>query len=145
MTDITLKRTGSAPVRFDGELLAEVAHEPPTGSKSMERARWHDLRVYQHSDGRVVLALGFRSRHELDSPNDVVLVFNSLDHMREEILENDAYCPAEYVTGYPTEFEKESRRAAFEERQRRLEERIEQDFDARFTELLERAGYAEEL
>lgn len=59
MEKIIVKRTGKAPLRFEGELLADCDSEIMAGN---ERTRWFSVRVYRLSDGRLVVAITYHSR-----------------------------------------------------------------------------------
>lgn len=62
----TLRRTGQAPLRFQGELLAEADGEYESGR---DFNRWHELTVYRTRGGKYVLRIAYRSAHQGELDN----------------------------------------------------------------------------
>lgn len=139
-----LTQTGEAPVRFSGEEIAAVTHDPPAPkSKHAGARRWHVLKLFQHDDGRYVASVGFRSQFDMEEPHDEILIAASLSEMADELADYD---PTEFLHGYPQDWEGSERRArAFQTKQQNLERRVTEDYDNRVSQLLLAAGYVEEL
>lgn len=150
MTDeITLDRTGLPPVAFTGTLLAEVADDPPPykGNEENDRRRWHVLRLFRHEDGRFIVAIGFRTRHDKETPNDEVIVCrDQAELFRVLSLDDNQYDPCEYLQGYPESWPgDEKKEHSFRQKQARLEMRVNDDFAARVSQLLRLADLKETI
>ncbi|MBR9800565.1 hypothetical protein GYB59_02165 [bacterium] len=136
MEEITLQRTGQPPVRFSGKLVAEAAEPlPPFEKAKFDTRRWHELRLYRHQDGRLVLSIAFRSGLETETPNNAVLV---CDSEAAVVAALEEYDPTEFLEGFPDT-------PKFEDRQRRLENRVVGDYEQRVAQLLASAGVVEEI
>ena len=100
---IRLKRTGDVPLSFNGQLVAEA-----DSGRVHDRTRWFEAKLYRTTTGRLILAIGYRSRWDGDNDRDVCLVID-----REAAAEGGAYeslqeaiqgfapeaCPAPYPAG----------------------------------------------
>lgn len=123
MESFTLTRTGLAPLKFQGELLAEADGERQAGR---ERNRWHELAVYRTAGGKYVLKISYRTKWQ-----------GELDHDHAESMEKASgvelalrnYDPAKHVGGYP-------QHAAYAERQAKLLADIRQSYAALVSEVL---------
>lgn len=143
---IRLQRTGMPPVAFEGVLLAEIADAPvPYEKAKADYRRWHELKLYRHSDGRHVLAIGFRSRHETETPVDTVIVCDTIVDAYEALRDEEQYDPCEFLEGFPTDWPDPVRKAKMERKQRILEDRVNDDYDRRVSQLLAAADYEEEI
>lgn len=153
MTTHTLPRTGDVPLRFDGELIAEVTESPPPFKRAKhDTRRWFELRLFSVPDGRYVVAIGFRTGRETELPADDVFVCDSEQDVIDLLSPpgNDSECrqsydPTEHVEGFPELHESHPKFQKWNDRHDRLMARIEDEFDRRVGVLLERAGFVEEL
>jgi crotonobetainyl-CoA:carnitine CoA-transferase CaiB-like acyl-CoA transferase len=123
MNEMILQRTGLAPLRFRGELLARSEGRIQNGR---DHNRWHDLRVYRTAGGTFVVAIGYRTQWQGESdhdqaetcpePGDVVTVLTTYD-------------PTGPVTGYPAG-------DAYAEKQARLLADVRRRFEVQVSEIL---------
>lgn len=139
---ITLPRTGESPVRFQGRQIAEAAEPlPPFKKARTDSRRWHELRLFQHQDGRFIVSIGFRTGMETEINRDLVFIFSDngaevIDFLSRK--SDDSYDPLEYLEGFPDD-------PRFDSRQEMLETRVSDDYENRVTLLLGGAGFVEEI
>lgn len=129
---ITLPRSGHAPLRFTGELIAETDGRAVAGR---DHNRWHTLAVYRTSAGRYVVAIGYRTRWEGELDRDLALVCGSPADVAETLL---AFDPCDGVQGYPAG-------EAYAAKQARLILDLRQRFEALVSEVLDSDEFAEEI
>lgn len=81
MSEIILRRTGNAPLLFDGELLAESRGE------NARRPHWHDIRVYRvdGASSRYAVSIAYRSTFEGVAELDEGRIVASLDAVAETL------------------------------------------------------------
>jgi hypothetical protein len=141
MTTYTLPRTGEPPLSFKGKLLAESVTPPPefTVAKRQYR-RWHEIRLFETAGGKLVVSIGFRTEDETELPIDYVFVCEDRQAVQDLLTgdDEDSFDPLENLVGYP-KMEK------FQQQQEKLERRVEDDYDARVSEVLGKAGFVEVL
>lgn len=134
MERITLRRTGSHPLTFLGDQLAEVS-----GFRfgDREQSRWHELALYRTESGRHVLSIGFRTRWQGEVDHDEA---HHADTSAEVLNQLTAYDPLAHIAGYPPG-------EAYIEKQRRLEDDICRRWNATITALYDQlpVGWAEEV
>ena len=76
---------------------------------------------------------------ELETPRDTVIVCDDLAGVQKALTdEEEGYDPIEFLAGFPN-------RPQFAERQRKLEDRVIDDFERRVGQLLDKAGAVETL
>lgn len=122
MEDYILKRTGREPVKFTGELLADIGG--PT-FKGREQNRWHDLALYKTQAGQYILYITYHTTWEGESDHYVVIVTSA----GELAYDLSAYDPLEHVVGFPPH-------PQFADKQARLQAQIKRIYETRVTELL---------
>lgn len=91
-----LQRSGMAPLRFEGELVAESSskhHEGPLQS------RWHTLAVYRTAGGNYVASVRYRSCWQGEMDRDYAEVFADPEAVRR-FFEVD-HDPLAYYLGGP--------------------------------------------
>jgi hypothetical protein len=120
--EITLPRSGAAPLRFRGELLAESDGERRSGR---EQTRWHELAVYRTAGDRYVVRITYRTRYQGEPDVDVALVTDAAGVAAA--LESHDPCAA--AVGYPPG-------EHYAERQRRLLEDLRRRYAAQVSEVL---------
>ncbi len=123
LTETTLTRTGAAPVRFKGTLLAEANGKMVQGK---EQNRWHTLTMYQTEGGQYVLAITYSSQWKGESDHHFATVCQDA-WIVVDVLQ--AYVPMDVVQGYPPGKQ-------FEERQQRLLQDVNDRYDVLVSELL---------
>lgn len=119
-----LKRSGQAPLAFQGELLAEADGQMVSGK---DQNRWHEVSVYRTEGGKYVAAVAYRTRWQGELDRDFAEVVGQAEAVAAVLRE---YSPTEYVQGYPAG-------DAYAERQARLFRDLRQRYDALVTEVLE--------
>ena len=85
----TLTRTGAAPLRFEGELVAKATSYSRDGPL---QNRWHEIEVYAclpFSGGRHVVHVEFSSRWQGESGHHAVEVFDAPDSLAEFLQSYD--------------------------------------------------------
>ncbi len=122
-TETTLTRTGAAPVRFKGTLLAEADGKMVQGK---EQNRYHVLTVYQTEGGQYVLAIDYVALWKGESDHHYASVCKDTWDVVDALQQ---YVPSDVVQGYPPG-------AQFLERQRRLIQDVSDRFDVLVSELL---------
>jgi hypothetical protein len=105
MDRIVMSRSGDRPLEFEGELLVEAS----SGGNDVNR--WHELSLYQTSDGSYVLRVGYRTRWEGEADADLALLCRSIDEVAEQLRMTD---PLEHLLGYPPGPAYDAKRARLE-------------------------------
>lgn len=120
--EITLQRTGQAPLTFTGELIAENS-----GHRwwNREHNRWHTLSLYQ-AGNKYVLAIGYCTQWQGEADRDSVFVLDTPDQVSAALRD---YEPAKDVGGYPAG-------EAYRERQEKLIDSITRMFQSQASEIL---------
>lgn len=127
MQPYELSRTGNAPVRFTGELLAAVDGFRSAGK---ENNRWHELAVYRTAGGQIVGVIQYRTRWQGEEGRDLVEVLASpaaaTSFFRDHFVEHDP-------TGYPPGDH-------YAEKQARLIADVRRRYESAVTELLSQSA-----
>jgi hypothetical protein len=132
-TEFTLPRSGKAPLRFRGLLLAESDGEWQAGR---DHTRWHDIAVYRTGGGKYVVTISLRSRYENEIGYDYADIVAEPAQV-EAVFRG--YDPCARVRGYPDG-------AHYAERNARLMANIRARYDAQVAEILEASPeFAEEI
>lgn len=134
MPTYTLPRTGAAPLRFAGDLLADVStHNGDRGRFQ----RWHEIAVYQTEAGKFVLWIGYQSDFEQGRDVQTATVCDSPDAVRLALAEHD---PLARFIGY-------SSGRQFDERQDRVKRELQLAWENAVRDLLVTAAdiFAEEV
>lgn len=137
----TLPRTSLPPLQFTGRQLAAVDEELKPFKRAIDTSRrWHTLHLYRTESGKFVLSVGFRTKFEGEVDRDTVFVCPDEDGVRNVLMGDGegTYDPLEFIEGFPDD-------PKYEERQRKMENRILDEFDSRVTRLLGAAGFVEKL
>lgn len=121
--DITLKRTGKAPLRFKGELLEESEGERVGGR---ENNRWHELAVYRTPGGKYVVRIGYRTRWQGELGRDNAEIVAKPEEVAAVLRDYDPCAP---VTGFPPG-------DAYAQKQARLMSDIRTRYEHQVSELL---------
>ncbi len=112
---LRLNRTGLRPLEFEGKALASASSRTMGGQ---DYSRWHELKLFQHDDGRYIVATAYRTQWQGEHDHDDVIVCNSPEEVEEQIRITS---PVQYLVGFP-----------IGEQYRQKQERIEADLSARF-------------
>ncbi|MFZ5773084.1 MAG: hypothetical protein ACOY4W_16815 [Thermodesulfobacteriota bacterium] len=83
---ITLPRSGQAPLQFPGRL--EVDSTSQRFNSPCQR-RWHQLYIYRHQDGRLVLAISYFSGWQGEVPRHHAYICTDEAELRRRIAEHD--------------------------------------------------------
>jgi hypothetical protein len=83
MQEYKLDRTGDAPVKFTGELIAEGSSFADEGPRSLS---WHEVDIYKTLAGRWIGQIYYRGGHFGGGDESWVFVANSHDDLRIELL-----------------------------------------------------------
>lgn len=130
--EFTLPRSGRAPLRFRGELLAESDGERQAGR---EQSRWHELAVYRTDGGVFVVRIAYRTRWEGELHRDEAEAATAAEVAA--VLRH--YNPAAPVQGYPPG-------DAYAERQARLVANVRRRYESQVSEILAAdPAFAEEV
>ena len=123
-----LKRSGTAPLAFTGELLAESSglqlHKGT--DKPGKRDSWHEARVYKTEGGNWIVEITFQSSFRHEHPAWYAEAFETPQEARNAL---ESYDPSKDVRGYPADH------PGREEKQRALLEAARERFDAILTDL----------
>jgi hypothetical protein len=131
--EYTLPRTGQAPLRFRGTLVAESDGERQLGR---EHIRWHELAVYRTAKGRYVVRIAYRTRYQGELDRDVAEVAADAAGVAAAMR---SYDPGEWVRGYPDH-------PSYADRQESLLRNVRRRYEAQVTEILAcLPGVAEEV
>lgn len=98
MTNINLRRTGDRLLQFTGQILCMVSTKEMTTSES---GRWHEIELYLTAGGKYVVAVGYRTLHEGELPDDSAVVLDTENDVAE-FLKN-GIDPAAHLTGLPAD------------------------------------------
>lgn len=132
MNTYTLPRTGDAPLRFSGELIAEADGERQNGR---EQNRWHELRVYRSAVGGYVVAITYRTRWQGEASRDTVVVRADAAGVADFFRHHD---PVAGVRGYPDHEQ-------YRDKQARLLADLKERFEGLVSEVLVGDEFAEDL
>lgn len=128
--DHTLRRSGQAPLRFSGELIAEESSHQSTGGGALQY-RWHEAAIYQ-AGRKYVLAISYRTVWQSEHDRDDAFVFDSPQEVGDALRDHDPLCA---VNGFPPG-------EAYAEKQKRLESAIRDGYAAMVSRLLEDERFA---
>lgn len=106
MTTHTLPRSGGAPLRFEGDKLGEQTTRVSSGFRNN---RWHELTLYRKADGRLVLAIAYRTCWQGEEPRDDVLLADDADELDSLVREYAGVLAGRHVTVPPGDVEKKQR------------------------------------
>jgi hypothetical protein len=133
MPTFTLTRTGQAPIRFEGELVAEASSRSHEGGPLQNR--WHEIEIFLTECGRVLAHVEFCSRHQGEFHHHTVV-----DVLSPRPLSLSSWLQSyDYRTGwqgYPSG-------EHYAERQARIEQAIGDGYRRAVSEVL--AEFPEEL
>jgi hypothetical protein len=130
MSAYTLTRTGDAPLKFSGELLAEAGGRHFRGR---EQNRWHELSIYATDAGAYVVAIAFRTRWQGEAEHDEAHAVATLPAVAQVLRD---YNPVRPRVGYPPGPE-------YAERQARLGAALQEQYAACVSEVLSDERFAE--
>jgi hypothetical protein len=127
MDEITLPRTGKAPLVFTGELVpgADVRGHSVNGR---DANRWFDLAVYRTKSGRYVLSIDYKTCWQGELGHEFAEVLDDPAALKDELREYELGIP-EIVQGYPPG-------DAYADKQARLLADVRRRFQAQVSELL---------
>lgn len=133
MATHTIPRTGNAPLKFDGELVAMSVPAAELEKKGKDAKRWHELSLFRTSTGKYVLVISYRVEWK-----------GEFDHYYAEVIPDiqstiraiQVYDPVAHVIGYPPGQQ-------YAEKQARLLTELRQRFATQVSELLGRDEFAE--
>lgn len=123
MKEYVLTRTGDRPLKFSGELIAQVDGRIFAGQ---EQNRWHELRVYKTASGKYVLEVSYYTQWQGESCHHQASVHDTVAGVADEIRVTN---PLEHLLGYPPHLQ-------FAEKQARLEESLQQRWGVLVSEIL---------
>jgi hypothetical protein len=127
----TLPRSGRAPLRFQGELLAESEGYRYTGR---EQTRWHNIAIYRTAGGKYVVSIQYRTRYQGETDHDAAEVIAQPSGVEATLREYD---PIAIVRGFPANDH-------YADRQARLQTDIRQRYEAQVSDVLaDRPEFAE--
>jgi len=125
MAEFKLRRSGRAPLKFNGELLAEASSR--SEKKSNRKTSGHLVRIYRTAAGKYVLQIEYGSDYRQETPAWTAEVCDKASDVRSML---ETYDPALDVTGYPPE-------PSFAARQKILLDETRRRFSAIVSEILE--------
>lgn len=133
--EYVLSRSGDAPLRFIGQLVASSNSQQPTTKRDLPlERRWHVLTLYQTRSGQYVGHIAYRTTWAGETEDSLACV-GVLPEVADWFRDHD---PMESVEGYPPG-------AGFAARQERLLSAIEAGYDAALSKLLAEAGFTETI
>jgi len=101
-----LARSGRAPLKFTGTLLADATSRVSSGFRSL---RWHELQLYRREDGKLLLAIGYRTQWQGEEPRDDLLIVSDAEELDRAVAE---FAPEASVSVPPSDPDKARRLAA---------------------------------
>lgn len=138
MTEYTVERTGTTPLRFKGRVLTYVSgHREAAEGKKDKPQRWHTLILHELETGtdRFVLCIHYDS----DWPNEVPVRHAVVCEGKAAVARAlQAHDPTRSVQGYPVG-------AQFEGRQRHLLADVKRRYESAVSSLLAQADVTEEV
>lgn len=130
--EVVLPRTGLAPLKFRGEL---VAWSDGSRQGGREQNRWHELAVYRTAGGKFVVSVEYHTRWQGEQGHEVAAVVDGPADVVRKLAEYD---PAEDVQGYPPG-------PAYADKQARLVADVTRRYKAQVSEVLAGEEFAEEV
>jgi len=118
----TISRTGSAPVRFDGELLAES----DGWRRGRDASRWHEIRIYGTSGGRFVAEIRGGTMWEGEEAVSTLEIADTAGALVAILRDYD---PTAHVLGFPPG-------PAYAEKQQRVLDDLRVRYEAQIGEML---------
>lgn len=132
MKTVNLTRSGQAPLKFEGELIADSAGRWH-GSK--EQNRYHDVALYRTSGGQYILWVSYVSSWQGELGHDTAAVYATPGEVGAALRDHD---PVKHVAGWPP-------LPVYKERQERLHKDITARFKAQVSAILEGDEFAEKV
>jgi hypothetical protein len=132
MTPLTVRRSGQAPLRFEGALLTQASsHHHGTPLEN----RWHEIEVHEIEGGRrYVVTIRYRTLWQGESDHDEAHVADTPADVTRLLT---GYDPLAHVIGYPAD-------DSYAEKQRRLSAAIRAGYDDAVSFALADERFAEE-
>jgi hypothetical protein len=127
MAKFLIQRTGDAPLKFEGELIAESDGKYAAGN---DQNRWHNLRLYRTSKGNIVAECEYLTCWQGELGHQEAAALGSV---AEAIEWFKGIIPATYVQGFPDKPE-------YQERQANLLNWIDKRLADQITEIAEEVG-----
>jgi hypothetical protein len=121
--DITLPRSGKAPLAFRGQQLAEHDGHRHLGR---EHNRWHELAVCRTEGGRFVVRIAYRTCWQGEADVDMAEIASDPAEVSTILCD---YNPCENVGGFPSD-------AQYRDKQQRLLADIRRRYEAQVRDLL---------
>lgn len=128
--EITLSRTGDAPLSFRGHRIASSDGERLGGK---ERNRWHEITVYRTTRGRYVVHVAYRTRWQGELDRDTAAACNAPSEVVAMLRD---YNPLTQLMGFPPG-------EAYAERQERLEADVAAGYQSIVGDVLAKIDAAE--
>lgn len=82
--DYKLERTGDAPVKFTGELIAEGSSEQDSGPHSHT---WHEIEIYETQAGKWIGHICYIAGSAVRHDEYMVIVADSQEELRQQLLQ----------------------------------------------------------
>jgi len=124
MQEYTVSRTGDAPLKFKGEMVASADGKWFNGK---DQNRWHEITIFRTAGGKYVLSIEYRTQWQGEADAHDVEVCDDIEKVVDFLRFHD---PLEHLAGYPRGVQ------GFEEKQAALEESLRRRWDALLTEVL---------
>jgi len=131
MQTYTLRRTGEAPLEFEGELLALANSRQPEG---LRNNRWHELALYRSESGYYLVEVVYRTQWQGELDHHQVAVCVDAGGVPNVLQRWD---PCRHVDGYPPGEQ-------YADRQARLISALTAGYQMAVSDLLAEAGWTEE-
>ena len=123
MSEFTLPRSGDAPLRFTGELLAEHDGYRHLGQ---EYNRYHELAIYRINQGQYVVRIGYQTSWQGEADHELVQIMPDSAAVRRLLKDHD---PTAHVRGFPAG-------KSYEEKQTRLLQSIRSRYADQVSKIL---------
>lgn len=133
--EYTLYRTGMTPVSFIGTLLNEASGLDGWDNPKRQPTRFYRLAVYRTDSGKFVVHIEYTTNFRSEKGHSEVLVLESAAKVVHELTEHD---PLDYVAGWPP-------LPAYEDRQERLLDDLERQYDSLVSKVLDLSEFAERV
>jgi hypothetical protein len=124
MSEYVLSRSGTAPLKFNGELLSSANCEYVGGQ---QQNRYHEIDIYRTASGKYVLAINYHTRWQGEHGTHDVTTHEDINGVISQLTRTN---PIGTLIGFPLGNQ-------YIEKQMRLEDALRANWNALVTEVLE--------
>lgn len=134
-TEYTLRRSGLTPISFVGILLKQASGLDGWDNPKRQPTRFYHLAVYHTDSGKYVVQIEYTTNFRSEKGHSEVMILDNATKVAHELIEHD---PLDYVAGWPPF-------PAYEDRQERLLDDLERQYDSLVSKVLDLPEFAERV